>query len=203
MPACRSPCWRAAFRLLRAVRARAHPTISDLKGKRVGIQTLSSSGHLFLSIMATHVGLDPHKDIDWVDAGPDGKAMELFADRQNRCLSRLPARAAGAARPQDRSRDPQHAHRPAVVAVLLLHVAGNAPSSAIIRSRPSASCARSSRPPILRGRAGAGRATSGRWRVHARYDYALQTMTSPYAVARVRPGGLDAVLSRCACTRRA
>ena len=41
-------------------------TISDLKGKRVGIRELGSGGHLFLAIMAAHVGLDPHKDIDWV-----------------------------------------------------------------------------------------------------------------------------------------
>ena len=54
-------------------------TIGDLKGKRVGIQTLSSSGHLYLSIMAAHVGLDPQRDIEWVTS-PDGNAMELFAE---------------------------------------------------------------------------------------------------------------------------
>ena len=53
-------------------------SISDLKGRRVGIQTLASSGHLYLSIMATHVGLDPNEDIEWV-VPPDGKAMEAFA----------------------------------------------------------------------------------------------------------------------------
>jgi NitT/TauT family transport system substrate-binding protein len=53
-------------------------SIGDLKGRRVGIQTLSSSGHLYLSIMAKHVGLDPNADIEWV-VPPDGKAMELFA----------------------------------------------------------------------------------------------------------------------------
>jgi NitT/TauT family transport system substrate-binding protein len=53
--------------------------IGDLKGRRVGIQTLSSSGHLYLSIMATHVGLDPKEDIEWV-VPPSGNAMELFAE---------------------------------------------------------------------------------------------------------------------------
>jgi NitT/TauT family transport system substrate-binding protein len=52
--------------------------IGDLKGRRVGIQTLASSGHLYLSIMAKHVGLDPKQDIEWV-VPPDGNAMELFA----------------------------------------------------------------------------------------------------------------------------
>jgi NitT/TauT family transport system substrate-binding protein len=49
-----------------------------LKGKSVAIQTLSSSGHLYVAIMARHVGLDPHKDINWMVA-PSGNAMETFA----------------------------------------------------------------------------------------------------------------------------
>ena len=52
-------------------------TISELKGKKVGIQTLTSSGHLYVAIMAAHVGLDPH-DIDWI-VPSSGNAMELFA----------------------------------------------------------------------------------------------------------------------------
>jgi NitT/TauT family transport system substrate-binding protein len=52
--------------------------VGDLKGRRVGIQTLASSGHLYLSIMATYVGLDPQRDIEWI-VPPDGKAMEAFA----------------------------------------------------------------------------------------------------------------------------
>lgn len=51
-------------------------SIGELKGKRVGIQTLSSSGHLYVSVMAKHVGLDPQEDIVWVVAGD---AKELFA----------------------------------------------------------------------------------------------------------------------------
>jgi NitT/TauT family transport system substrate-binding protein len=60
----------------------AHPpvrSIADLKGRRVGIQTLSSSGHLYLAIMAKHVGLDPNEDIEWV-VPSSGNAMELFAE---------------------------------------------------------------------------------------------------------------------------
>ena len=55
-------------------------TISDLKGKKVGIQELGSSGHLFLAIMAAHVGLDPDKDIDWVTPARPATPMELFAE---------------------------------------------------------------------------------------------------------------------------
>jgi NitT/TauT family transport system substrate-binding protein len=59
-----------------------HPqvrSIADLKGRRVGIQTLSSSGHLYLAIIAKHVGLDPNEDIEWV-VPSSGNAMELFAE---------------------------------------------------------------------------------------------------------------------------
>jgi NitT/TauT family transport system substrate-binding protein len=53
-------------------------SISDLKGKRVGIPALRSSPHLYLSVMATYVGLDPQRDIDWT-ASPDVNPMELYA----------------------------------------------------------------------------------------------------------------------------
>ena len=54
-------------------------TISDLKGKRVGIARLTTDGHLYVAIMAANVGLDPHKDIEWVTSST-GNAMELFAE---------------------------------------------------------------------------------------------------------------------------
>ena len=56
-------------------------TISDLKGRRVGIPSIGGSGHLLLMIMVARVGLDPHQHIEWVTA-PTGTPMELFADRQ-------------------------------------------------------------------------------------------------------------------------
>ena len=53
--------------------------VSDLKGKKVGIpQTLGSSGHLLLAVIAAQVGLDPHKDIDWI-VSLSGNFMETFA----------------------------------------------------------------------------------------------------------------------------
>jgi NitT/TauT family transport system substrate-binding protein len=53
-------------------------TISDLRGKSVGIQRLGSSSHMLISIMVVHVGLDPHTDINWI-ANPDVDFKELFA----------------------------------------------------------------------------------------------------------------------------
>jgi NitT/TauT family transport system substrate-binding protein len=57
-------------------------TISDLKGKRVGIRALSSGSHLYIAMMAAHIGLDPHEDIAWVTPGPSGTTMQLFAERK-------------------------------------------------------------------------------------------------------------------------
>jgi NitT/TauT family transport system substrate-binding protein len=60
-------------------------TISDLKGKKVGISVLGSGKHRYLSIMAAHVGLDPQKDIEWIEGSvsPTGLfPLELFAERK-------------------------------------------------------------------------------------------------------------------------
>jgi NitT/TauT family transport system substrate-binding protein len=54
-------------------------TISDLKGKRVGVRRLGSGAHLLLAIMVAQVGLDPRGDIDWIPK-PEGKFIELFAE---------------------------------------------------------------------------------------------------------------------------
>ena len=54
-------------------------SIGDLAGRRVGISTFDSSAHLYLSIMATSIGLDPKKDIDWVTAEGDNALERYFA----------------------------------------------------------------------------------------------------------------------------
>ena len=53
--------------------------IADLKGRSVGVQGLGSSPHVFLTGMASYVGLDPIKDINWVTS-PKLKPMELFVE---------------------------------------------------------------------------------------------------------------------------
>jgi NitT/TauT family transport system substrate-binding protein len=54
-------------------------SINDLKGKRVGVQALGSSPHVFLTSIAAYIGLDPGRDIDWVTTAP-ARPMTLFAD---------------------------------------------------------------------------------------------------------------------------
>jgi NitT/TauT family transport system substrate-binding protein len=52
-------------------------SVADLKGKRVGIDVLGSGKHRIVAIMAAYVGLDPHKDIEWVE-GSALNPMQLF-----------------------------------------------------------------------------------------------------------------------------
>jgi NitT/TauT family transport system substrate-binding protein len=54
-------------------------SVADLKGRTVGIQALETSPHVFLSAMATLVGLNPAKDIEWVTSA-SVKPIELFAE---------------------------------------------------------------------------------------------------------------------------
>jgi NitT/TauT family transport system substrate-binding protein len=56
-------------------------SIGDLKGRRVGIQSLSASAHLYMAIMAAQVGLHPREDLDWI-VPPAGKAIDLFVERK-------------------------------------------------------------------------------------------------------------------------
>jgi NitT/TauT family transport system substrate-binding protein len=54
-------------------------TFTDLKGKQVGInESPGSSAHLYVSIMAAYVGLDPKKDIHWITTDDVANPMELF-----------------------------------------------------------------------------------------------------------------------------
>jgi NitT/TauT family transport system substrate-binding protein len=55
-------------------------TIRDLRGKSVSISAYGSVEHIFVSSMASYVGLDPRKEIDWHVAGSSDKAVQVFAD---------------------------------------------------------------------------------------------------------------------------
>lgn len=55
-------------------------SVLGLKGKRVGVgQNLKSDPYVFVSAMATYVGLDPLSDIDWVTS-TSAEPMQLFID---------------------------------------------------------------------------------------------------------------------------
>ena len=65
-------------------------SVTDLKGKTVGVQALGHSDHMFVSVMAAHVELDPVNDIHWITSQSPTPA-ELFADGKiDACLGTPP-----------------------------------------------------------------------------------------------------------------
>jgi NitT/TauT family transport system substrate-binding protein len=56
-------------------------SITDLKGKSVGVDLLGSPHQAFVAVMAAHVGLDPVKDIRWViSTDPKVSPLALFVE---------------------------------------------------------------------------------------------------------------------------
>jgi NitT/TauT family transport system substrate-binding protein len=64
------------FELFGTDRVRA---VHDLKGKNVAVFSLGSPPHVFLSVIAAYVGLDPSQDINWVTA-PEAESVQLLAE---------------------------------------------------------------------------------------------------------------------------
>src|SRR5271168_49596 len=54
-------------------------SVVELRGRSVGVPALGSPGHLFLSVIAAQVGIDPGKEIRWISSGPV-KPKQLFTD---------------------------------------------------------------------------------------------------------------------------
>ncbi len=54
-------------------------TIRDLRGKTVAVTDLGGGRHVFLAVLAAHVGLDPRKDFNIV-AHPAAEAIRLLAE---------------------------------------------------------------------------------------------------------------------------
>jgi NitT/TauT family transport system substrate-binding protein len=53
--------------------------VADLGGKKVGILAVGTPDHLFLSVIAANVGIDPKTQIDWVTSGPV-RPKQLFIE---------------------------------------------------------------------------------------------------------------------------
>lgn len=55
--------------------------VRDLKGKRVAVITLEKSPEYFyVASMVAYVGMDPRKDIHWIEGQTFDKTMQLFVD---------------------------------------------------------------------------------------------------------------------------
>ena len=74
------------FELFGTERIRA---VRDLKGKTVAIPELGSAHHVFVAAMASHVGIDPKRDINFV-VHPPAESMQLLADGKIDALMGFP-----------------------------------------------------------------------------------------------------------------
>jgi NitT/TauT family transport system substrate-binding protein len=54
-------------------------SVTELRGKRVGVDGLNNSRHVWLTLMVAYVGLDPVNDIQWVVSG-DATPTQLFVE---------------------------------------------------------------------------------------------------------------------------
>lgn len=54
--------------------------VRDLKGKRVAISGFQGSEYYFTSAILAYVGIDPHKDIEWVDAKDFDSMMQYYIE---------------------------------------------------------------------------------------------------------------------------
>jgi NitT/TauT family transport system substrate-binding protein len=54
--------------------------IRDLKGKRVAVSSMQGLEYYYVATMVAYVGMDPRKDIKWVDAQSFDGMMDFFID---------------------------------------------------------------------------------------------------------------------------
>ena len=176
---CSPACMSAAYELFAQDGIRS---ISDLKGKTVGIRSADRVHMLFSIAMAAHVGLDPRQDIHWVTEPILGQAAGAFAEGKIDAFLGFPPEPQELRARQYRSRDLQHA--PSTARGRNISAAcwrATANSSADIRSRPSACCAPSSKPRTSAPPTRPCRADLVDGGFTDRYDYALQTLSEvPY-----------------------
>ena len=87
-----SSSWRASTWAASSCSAtRADPRGPGSQGEdRRGVGRGKSPGSVFVATMAAHVGLDPQKDIAWVDASRR-RVGQLLADGEGRCVHGVPA----------------------------------------------------------------------------------------------------------------
>jgi NitT/TauT family transport system substrate-binding protein len=54
--------------------------VRDLKGKSVAIAVSGAADHVYIASMMAYVGMDPRRDVKWVETGTFDGPMELFID---------------------------------------------------------------------------------------------------------------------------
>jgi NitT/TauT family transport system substrate-binding protein len=64
--------------------------IRDLKGKRIAISGPGSGEHVYISSMLAYVGMDPARDVEWVNARTVPNSMKMFVEHRADALLGFP-----------------------------------------------------------------------------------------------------------------
>jgi len=64
--------------------------IRDLRGKTVAVSAFGGTEHVFVSSTAAYVGLDPRKDIQWIEVGSIPDAMRMFIEGKSDAFMGFP-----------------------------------------------------------------------------------------------------------------
>jgi NitT/TauT family transport system substrate-binding protein len=56
--------------------------VRDLKGRRVGVSAMGGLEYYFIASMVAYVGMDPRKDIEWVDMDGYERVMPSFLEKK-------------------------------------------------------------------------------------------------------------------------
>jgi NitT/TauT family transport system substrate-binding protein len=63
--------------------------VRDLRGRKVAVPELGNSHHIFASMIASHVGVDPRKDIEWI-VQPAAESKKVLAEGKIDALMAFP-----------------------------------------------------------------------------------------------------------------
>ena len=72
-----APLHAGCYELFANERVRA---IRDLKGKRVAVSAMGSTEYYFIAAIVAYVGIDPRKDLEWIDAKSYDGMLQYFTD---------------------------------------------------------------------------------------------------------------------------
>jgi NitT/TauT family transport system substrate-binding protein len=76
-------CWELfASKDIRAIR--------ELRGSPIAVSRIGDFDYRFLSSVLAYVGLDPRKDIEWIEGGNSAEAMRLFAEGKAKAFFGFP-----------------------------------------------------------------------------------------------------------------
>ena len=64
--------------------------IRDLKGKRIAISALGSGEHVYVASMLAYIGMDPRRDVIWLEGHTEDGMMRLFIDGKADALLAFP-----------------------------------------------------------------------------------------------------------------